>query len=238
MQQATKQRIAGSVVLIALALIFLPIIFDGQGSYDTQISSRIPPAPIIIPMKNPVPTRPVIIANQPDFAPSLTTIDVSNEAFSDASSDGNEAELDPTVDTVDSSTINSAVDLAATTDEMSINQGSQTPAELAPEAAEVVDSQPSYLREAPQLGADGLPQGWSVRLGTFSDESNATKLLEQLLEKGYKAYVRDIEREQATLTAVFVGPWVDRNLVDDYLKELQDETTLAGYVVRYTIGAP
>jgi DedD protein len=218
LQQATKQRIAGSVVLIALALIFLPIIFDGQGSYDAQISSRIPPAPIIMPMADPVPTRPVIIANQPDFAPSLPSSD-----------DTEVPELEEITGTTEGG-------------EPLIDQGSQAASQPPKEAdsggAEVVDSQPSYLREAPQLGADGLPQGWSVRLGTFSDQSNATKLLERLIDSGYKAYARDIEREQATLTAVFVGPWLDRNRVDGYQKELQDEFKLAGYVVRYTIGTP
>lgn len=217
MQQATKQRIAGSVVLIALALIFLPIIFDGQGSYDAQISSRIPPAPIIMPMADPVPTRPVIIANQPDFAPSLLRSDNTEIP-----------ELEQITETAG--------------DEVLIDQGAQVAPQASIEAdsggAEVLDSQPSYLRQPPQLGADGLPQGWSVRLGTFSDQSNATKLLERLIESGYKAYARDIERGQATLTAVFVGPWLDRNRVDGYQKELQDEFKLAGYVVRYTIDTP
>ncbi len=217
MQQATKQRIAGSVVLIALALIFLPIIFDGQGSYDAQISSRIPPAPIILPLPDPVPTRPVIIANQPDFAPSL-----------------------PNSENAENPELEEAAESAV--DEPPIDQGSQVAPLVSREAdsdgAEIVDSQPSYLREAPQLGADGLPQGWSVRLGTFSDRSNAAKLLERLIESGYKAYARDIEREQATLTAVFVGPWLDRDRVDGYQKELQDEFKLAGYVVRYTIVTP
>jgi DedD protein len=222
LQQATKQRIAGSVVLIALALIFLPIIFDGQGSYDTQISSRIPPAPIIIPMANPVPTRPIIIANQPDFAAAIPVSD-------DTELNANEVEptnsAAPTIDSI----------VEAIIDESPANRGTQAAPEPGSESAEVIDSQPSYLREAPQLGPDGLPQGWSVRLGTFSEEDNATKLLERLLNAGYKAYVRNIEREQSTLTAVFVGPWLDRNRVDDYQKELQSEFKLVGYVVRYTI---
>lgn len=231
MQQATKQRIAGSVVLIALALIFLPIIFDGQGSYEPQISSRIPPAPIIIPIPNAVPTRPVIVSSQPNFAPPLITNDTSTEDYE------NEPELDSTAETT-----TAAPQPVSSTDtsrpETAVSQGSQAIAVAVPDAAEVVDSTPSYRREAPQLGADGLPQGWSVRLGTFSDESNAAKLLERLLEAGYKAYARNIEREQTTLKAVFVGPWLDRSRVDDYQKELQDEFKLAGYVVRYTIGTP
>jgi DedD protein len=215
------------VVLIALALIFLPIIFDGKGSYDTQISSRIPPAPVIIPIANPVPTRPVIISNQPDFTAALP---VSDDTGLDPS------KIEPTNAAAAPVTIDSIVE--AIIDESSANRGTQTATELGSEGVEAVDSQPSYLREAPQLGSDGLPQGWSVRLGTFSDDDNATKLLERLLNSGYKAYVRDIDGEQATLTAVFVGPWLDRNRVDDYQKELQDEFKLAGYVVRYTIGIP
>lgn len=212
MQQATKQRIAGSVVLIALALIFLPIIFDGEGSYEPQITSRIPAAPIITPMPDPVPTRPVILANQPNFAaqPSSTNQSEADESGSTST------EEQPLESEVQAEPIEEDSDLLT----------------------EVVDSQPSYERQAPQLGPDGLPQGWSVRLGTFSDESNASKLLQRLLDAGYKAYARDIARDQETLTAVFVGPWLDRNRVDTYQKELQDEFNLAGYVVKYTIGTP
>lgn len=220
MQQATKQRIAGSVVLIALALIFLPIIFDGQGSYETQISSRIPPAPVITPMADPVPSRPVIIANQPDFVANSQTAD-TQAADTDAVNESEPDPVQPEVAIVESQ-------------QAQIEQPTVNIDQL---VAEIVDSQPSYERDAPQLGADGLPQGWSVRLGTFSDESNATVLLDRLLDAGYKAYARDIPRGEATLTAVFVGPWLDRNRVDAYQQELQDEFKLAGYVVRYTIGA-
>ena len=47
MNQGAKQRIVGTVALLALALIFLPIIFDGEGSYQVPVSSRIPETPII-----------------------------------------------------------------------------------------------------------------------------------------------------------------------------------------------
>lgn len=209
MQQATKQRIAGSVVLIALALIFLPIIFDGEGSYDPQISSRIPPTPIITPLEEPVPIRPVVLANQPGFQSPV-------ESEPSESDSGEQLE--------DSATERPESAVPATDVEEAENT-----------VAEVVDSQPSFERESPQLGPDGLPQGWSVRLGTFSDESNAAKLLERLLAADYKAYARDIERDQGRLTAVFVGPWLDRNRVDSYQKQLQEEFQLAGLVVRYTI---
>ena len=50
-------------MLLALALIFLPIIFDGQGSYQSPLSSRIPAPPLISILPEPVAARPVIIAD-------------------------------------------------------------------------------------------------------------------------------------------------------------------------------
>jgi len=64
--QNTKQRIVGTIVLLALALIFLPLIFDGQGSYQPQIASRIPDTPVVPLLNEPLPTRPVILGDEAD----------------------------------------------------------------------------------------------------------------------------------------------------------------------------
>lgn len=62
MNQSTKQRIVGTVVLLTLAFIFLPIVFDGQGSYEPAMTSRIPDPPQVSILPEPVPSRPIIIA--------------------------------------------------------------------------------------------------------------------------------------------------------------------------------
>jgi len=62
LNQATKQRIVGTFVLLTLALIFLPIVFDGQGSYEPAMTSRIPDPPQVAILPEPVQSRPVIIA--------------------------------------------------------------------------------------------------------------------------------------------------------------------------------
>ncbi len=181
LNQGTKQRIVGTVVLLALALIFLPFIFDGQGSYQDTISSRIPDPPAVPVLSEPVQSRPVIIAD--------------TELVSEA--EPAEPEIEDSVS--------------------------------------VTTSEPAFTREPPSFGDNGLPVGWSVRLGSFSDSSNAANLLQCLQAAGYKAYTRVISSAQGTLTGVFVGPWIDRARVDDYQQRLQDEFQLAGDVVRYEI---
>ncbi|MDA0927473.1 MAG: SPOR domain-containing protein [Proteobacteria bacterium] len=212
MQQSTKQRIVGTVVLLALALIFLPIIFDGQGSYQTPIASRIPEPPEIPVLAEPIPTRPVIIAD------SLEEAEAEVEAAQQA-----EPEQPASNDAVAEADAPATAPVAGDTDDDDDN------------GVEVVTSQPAFSREVPQLGTDGLPQGWSVRLGSFSDSDNAANLLTRLQEAGYRAYTRTIPSDRGDLTGVFVGPWVDRIQVNEYQQELQAQFQLAGIVVPYEL---
>jgi DedD protein len=202
LKEATKQRIVGTVVLLALGLIFLPIIFDGEGSYQTPVSSRIPEPPNVPILPESEPNRPRILAeSEPAANITPTTEEIA------ASSD--EQQPDPVTDEV-----------AAEPEEPQV---------------EVVESQPDFDREAPRLAADGLPEGWVVRLGTFANAANARNLVTRLQDSGYKAYSRNLDNDQGSLTAVFVGPWLQRDQVEDYQRRLQDEFQLSGMIVRYEI---
>ena len=89
MNQGAKQRIVGTVVLLALALIFLPIIFDGEGSYQAPVSSRIPDTPIISILPEPTQSRPVIIGNvetiEPEVAATVSLIEEVTELVEEPS---------------------------------------------------------------------------------------------------------------------------------------------------------
>lgn len=200
MNQGAKQRIVGTVVLLALALIFLPIIFDGQGSYQADLTSRIPEAPIISVLPEPTQTRPEIIADNLDPADAVTA-EVADDS-------GDAAITEPTTD---------------------VDQPIQE------DTVQISTSEAVFTRETIAFDSAGLPLSWSVRLGSFSNSENARKLLDRLLAAGYKAYERQLASGQRELTAVFVGPWIDRQVVDNYQKQLQEEFQLAGIVVRYEV---
>ncbi len=193
MKQGTKQRVVGTIVIVSLALIFLPIIFDGQGSHQTQIASRIPEQPVVPILPEPQQSRPVIISDA-----DLVAIETKPES-----------------------------ELVTKTIEESIS-----------DPIEVSASESAFTRDIPTLNPAGLPNGWSIRLGSFSEASNASDLMQRLQTAGYKAYIRDIDSEQAELTGVFVGPWLERALVNDYIDQLWDEFQLEGMVVRYQLKQP
>ena len=193
MKQGTKQRIVGTIVIASLALIFLPIIFDGQGSHQTQTASRIPEQPVVPILPEPQQSRPVIISD---------------------------------------------VDLVVTETKPEPERVTKTIEESASDLIEVSASESGFTRDIPILNSAGLPNGWSIRLGSFSEASNATNLMQRLQTAGYKAYIRGIDSEQVELTGVFVGPWLERALVNDYIDQLRDEFQLEGMVVRYQLKQP
>ena len=207
MNQATKQRIVGTVVLLALALIFLPIIFDGEGSYETPLSSRIPEPPVITLLPDPEPVRPVLAIA--DLLPTVAPESTAEPVLITPAPPATDAAIGATTDAT-----------AATTETI---------------AAAVTTPEPVVSGEPPTLDQNGLPQGWSVRLGSFADASNASSLMQRLLASGYRAYTRPMPGSGGQMTGVFVGPWLERELVTGYQKQLQDEFQLSGLVVRYEV---
>ncbi|MBL4820485.1 MAG: SPOR domain-containing protein [Gammaproteobacteria bacterium] len=188
MNQSTKQRVVGTVVLLAIAMIFLPIIFDGEGSYQRPLSSRIPQPPSLQVMPDPIPQRPVILAD------SVATVTANEKVV---------------VETGPGSTV--------------------------VEEVTVIEADSPAIATAPVLDEAGLPTGWSVRLGSFSNSNNARNLTRRLLTAGYRAYTREFSVNQNVLTAVFVGPQVEREKTEQLKQQLQDEFQLSGIVVRFEV---
>ena len=187
-------------------MVFLPIVFDGEGSYEPALTSRIPDPPQITILPEPKQTRPVIIADSdvPALAPPVTDADQPVSA-----------------------------DQASSTSAGNAKTIAQGDTDVEPEVSESVPAYTGQEKTLPQLGEDGLPSGWSVRLGLFSNADNAAVLLERLQKAGYRAYIRQIESDEGQLRGVFVGPWLNRQLSAGYQSSLQEEFQLAGIVVPY-----
>ena len=58
MDDGLKQRLVGAVVLTAVAVIFLPVLFDREVRRPLDTTSQIPPAPALAPVETREPVRP------------------------------------------------------------------------------------------------------------------------------------------------------------------------------------
>jgi DedD protein len=189
-----KRRVVGTIVLLALALIILPQLFDGEGSYQPQVQSRIPERPIITLLPEPQQVRPVMVgeSQSPSANAEAENIELTESAVSNNASDPAE--------------VNSAASVT--------NLSTDT------------DSRPT-------LNAAGLPDGWVVQLGTFGDLDNASKLLTDLLAKGYKAYERRSLRDEREMSTILVGPVIVRAEAERLLAELATALDLKPLIKRY-----
>lgn len=219
MDQSTKQRVVGIAVIVIAAVVLLPVLFDGQGSYELPIESRIPePTPFPTPPRI-IPERPVITAD------TVTQVDVPDTSVEPV-------ELVPEAANADVAVVE---DTASANDQVDDSAPVSIDDIIASLNLDAAQREPDTDDEAPRLDADGLPEGWSVRLASFSSETNARNLVERLQSAGHRAYTRVLESSQGPLVAVFVGPGVDRSAVQQLQQQLQEQFQLAGIVVRYEI---
>jgi DedD protein len=83
--------------------------------------------------------------------------------------------------------------------------------------------------DKPALDQQGVPVGWTLQLASFKDRANAVSLQRKLLKQGYKAYIRD----KGELSKVFVGPDLQKSIVETLKRELKRKFKLDGLILRF-----
>jgi DedD protein len=63
---------------------------------------------------------------------------------------------------------------------------------------------------------EGL-SAWVIQVGSFSDRGNAEKLVGQLREQKFSAFMEQVDIKGKTLFRVHVGPEIDRQLAEEML---------------------
>lgn len=201
------QRIVGALVLLALAVIFVPMLFnredDGQQVVvDAPAMPDTPEAPVIQ-------TQPVEVPEHED-EPVLDHYEIIEEGPATASGT-------PAAPIQEPPAITPAPAPAAP---------AATPAQppVAP-AAPAASAPPAE----PRLDASNVPVSWSVQLASLSSRENADKLQQTLRSQGYNAYVRTADG----MNRVFVGPLIERAEANRLRDQLQRQQKLDGFVVRF-----
>jgi len=157
------QRIVGALVLVALAVIFVPMLFnreDPAGSLEVD-APRMPEAP-------PMPAT----ETQPVEVPEAPPVDDDYEIV----------EQGPTDAPTPSAPITPAPAPAPAPQP-------QAP-ESVPQSTESAPSPAPAPSAESHLDSADLPVSWSVQLASLSSRDNADKLQKTLRSQGYNAYIR------------------------------------------------
>ena len=187
MNIAMKQRLIGTVVIGCLAIIFIPVLLDGEGVSPPEMTGSIPDSP-------PMPVIPVI---------------------------------EPVRPAISSDTVSIAETRAETR--------AETNTESSRQATNAGNAQAPPAPERPTLDTAGVPESWTVRLGSFGEKSNAEALVSRLRDQKYKGFSRSLNSSRGLLTGVYVGPVLTESEAGRLQQELAEEFELEGVVVQFTI---
>lgn len=194
-----KQRIIGALVLISLAVIFVPMIFDEPHSGRNSTSISIPEEP---------PFPEVNIEPPPQTTmPEYQSASGSDTAAGGRTSESQEFQL---IEERSSLGAESAEPAEGTT---ASNAVTPPPAANA-QPAEVEQAAAALARPDPQTDEEfsrSLEGAWVVQLGSFGDAGNARRLRDNAREKGYSSHLQEFSRGDTRLTRVFSGPFVSKS---------------------------
>ena len=224
MNNILKQRLVGALILVALGVVFWPIIFVEPDDRSRDVSQRMPPPPV-------VDTTPIA---PPDKA------GLRDEPLTDAQLESRE--LEQRVDAID-------VAMPADEEAVQVDPGqTQSAAMAADPGAEpvsavvakttpaVTDSRSRARSEAPikpALDAQGIPVGWILQVASVSDRTKANRLRDELLALDEKAYIKQVKRGDETLYRIYVGPKFEQAKLDALKPKVDARFKVNSMVVRY-----
>ncbi|AZC17505.1 MULTISPECIES: SPOR domain-containing protein [Pseudomonas] len=203
-----KQRMVGALVLVALAVIFLPMLFSREDEQrHVVVEAPAAPQPSALPQ---VQVEPVVVPEpQPLPQGSVPADDPVVQQAAPA------APIAPSV--------------PATPAPVVVNKPAPTPkpAPVPAPAQPVVSAKPDTSQS--RVDANGLSVSWSVQLASLSSRESAENLQKTLRSQGYNAYIRSAEGKNR----VFVGPLIERAEADRLRDLLGRQQNLKGFVVRF-----
>ena len=206
-----RHRIVGAVVLVALAVIFLPMLLSDRPP-ETGDGSVVPGGT--------VPETRIVVTPVPppgDKTASIPKLAVSEKA-PEKTSTGAKTVVVPVEPTTE---VPAAVNAPA------IPESRQPEAKPASEPKPVSESKKSTAAAKP---AAPVEKGWLVQVGAFSQLENARRLHERLSQKGYAALLDPPNPEKGKTVRVEVGPYKDAAAAKAAQVRIQSEFGIKGVV--------
>ena len=242
MSSTFLNRLIGTIILVALIVILLPELLDGEKRTNAQEFVVVPPTSE---------TLDDIASNASESSTASTgnaqTDNPQNSTLREVDRAEIESQVITPVDIVEEPALD---DVLSQNQEQTADLSSQSEAddlsepESEPETqAGDNDKQADIAAEEPEPSTQGSQQvvvnqpAYVVQLGSFRHKKNVDELIKKLQQAGYKAYTRPITTSAGQLNKVFVGPEVDRQALEQSLPKLYELTRLKGKITAFEVSA-
>ncbi|MAL96860.1 MAG: sporulation protein [Alteromonadaceae bacterium] len=228
-----KQRLVGALVLISLAVIFVPMLLDEPHEERATRTIEIPQEPDfpevrIEPVEPPEFDDPIATVPKPDAPPLSTGREQSEVPVEPMSAERRVPSPDRTQQSGPSAAGSAAQQAESEARDAAQAQSSETPPPArATGEPEAVPSQPAPQQQASTPAAGG----YLVQLGSFSSQSNAAGLKDSVTTAGFSAHTVAVESDGKTFTRVFAGPFPDKDAAASAKQEIDSKFGLNSLVI-------
>ncbi|WP_394176181.1 SPOR domain-containing protein [Thalassotalea litorea] len=214
-----QNRLVGTIIVAAVAVIFLPEFLDGEKkAYQSQFE-QIPEAPdaltvVEIPGMN---AEALIDKSKPEPLSKETPLD--EEPAKVASPSSSKTPL-----------VNDNGQQTTVTHAAKNNPLAKDKTVVAKATTTVTQQQAK-----PQVSnkVTGKAAGWVIQLGSFRHKNNVEQLQQKLRDAGYTVFTRPVKTQAGTLTKVFIGPAVNKGLLEAELSKLKTLTGVQGRIAKF-----
>ncbi len=209
METTLKQRLIGAAVIIALAVIFVPMILDGSGRQESvALDMEVPPEPTF-----------TFESDLPDAKKleELPPIEKSIEATENSEIDTADSEIPNEESLPDSIKENQS-------NEPKVKSTISTVAKTISKPV-VVEATENHIKTNPALSA------WAIQVAAFGEKGKALALQEKLLASNLSAFTEQSGSGNKVVYRVKVGPELKRENADKLRDKIEKEHGLKGSFV-------
>lgn len=210
MERRLKERLTGAVVLLLLAIIFIPMILDNSAQEEIKITdTNIPPAPEMEFKSAIVPIEPIPAVEIPAMPVAESSSDTPAQSPIAA-----EALITESMPVTTSAT-------AATPPETGVQDGNVLPTQTDTTQAQTADTAPRSM------------SAWVIQLGSFSSQDNADSLVRKLQGQGFPGYIEQVKTDTGIVYKVRVGPELSRTDAESIQRNLKSKMNIDAIIMRF-----
>jgi DedD protein len=203
-----KQRLVGALILLALGVVFWPIIFVGPNEEKIAEQQSIPPPPGV----------------------STSSIEAPDQ-------EGLRGSPEPTLDG-DSPIVAAPTADQPNLEGIAEGTATALPSPQSETTAPVANSPTGDVRsQAPErlaIDTQGVPTAWTLQVATVSSAEKAEVLRKRLVELEHKAYITRVSSGGKGLYRICIGPKFERVELEKLQARINAEFGVTSMVARYT----
>lgn len=212
--EQTRYRLIGTIFLVAVAAITLPMLFDGEGVEPMQLDP-LPPATLEVERDD---------TPLPDMTPAL---DAQRELAAEIDEDGYAKDTGTRFGEPVLLEEPPAAQAEADATRANAPHGALEAPSPTPPAADAAETAPAEAPAAPALK-------WAVQVASFTQAENATALRDRLVGDGYTAFLSNVKRDGKVVTRVAVGPYITRDAAAREKDDVDQRYRVQAAVVRFS----